>query len=363
MGNQQSPGSGTQSVSTPESRQQSVASDQKRSIRRQDTQDVIQQILAKGSIASKFSVDSAILGKGHYATVHLGRNKQTSEQVAVKRIQISRSRVEALKQEIFVLMEVGAHPNIVQLKDVFLTDTEVQLVMELLRGGELFDRMVESGPYSEMEASSHVRKIGEALAYLHSKGIVHRDLKPENLILVDKSANAELKIADFGLSKIVDDVLSSTMKTVCGTWAYAAPEVKTSLVPGSGASYTQKVDLWSLGVITFVILAAYHPFDPDGSCSDGMLWQRICSGVFNFDDPAWDNISEAAKDLIRHLIVVDPERRYGTDDLLRHPWVRGSYQISTAPITPLIDTNLMKFQERAKYASPRLGGDPMEIVE
>ena len=109
---------------------------------------------------------------------------------------------------------------------MFLTETEVQLVMELLRGGELFDRMVERGPYSEAEASRHVRKIGEALQYLHSKGIVHRDLKPENLILTDKSADAELKIADFGLSKIVEDIASSTMATACGTWAYAAPEVR-----------------------------------------------------------------------------------------------------------------------------------------
>jgi len=329
-----------------------------------------------------------VLGRGHYATVHLGLNKATGEQVAIKRIQISRSRVEALKQEIFVLLEVGAHPNIVQLKDVFLTDTEVQLVMELLRGGELFDRMVESGPYSEREASMHVRKIGEALMFLHSKGIVHRDLKPENLILVDKSPHAELKIADFGLSKIVDDVLLGTMKTVCGTWAYAAPEVKTSLVPGSGANYTQKVDMWSLGVITFVILAAYHPFDPDGNCNDGQLWARICSGIFNFDDPAWVNISEAAKDLIRHLIVVDPAQRYGTEELLRHPWIQGSFAMPVGPITPQIDSNLMKFQERAKFASPRVtatgpatgggvsgappaapanggggGFDPMDIVE
>jgi len=107
-----------------------------------------------------------------------------------------------------------------------------------------------------------------------------------------------------------------------------------------------------------------HPFDPDGNCSDGQLWTRICSGVFNFNDPAWDTISEAAKDLIRHLIVVDPNQRYGTEELLRHPWILGSFDMRSGPITPQIDTNLMKFQERAKYVSPRLGGvDAMEIVE
>lgn len=270
-----------------------------------------------------------------------------------------------------VLMQVGRHPNIVELKDVFLTETEVLLVMELLTGGELFDRMVEAGPYSEVEASRHIRKIGEALRFIHSKGIVHRDLKPENLLLVDKSPTSELKIADFGLSKIVDNINSATMTTVCGTWAYCSPEVRRPGMmamttphqvhnlatpgPEGGAgptvmvpSYNFKVDLWSTGVILYVILAAFHPFDPDGTCSDQQLWSNICKGVFTFDDPAWEGISEGAKDLIRHLIVVDPEKRYGTEELLRHPWVTQSAEVPRTPITLSIDANLAKFKDKVK---------------
>jgi len=274
--------------------------------------------------------------------------------------------VEALKAEITVLLQVGRHPNIVELKDVFLTETEVQLVMELLRGGELFDRMVERGPYSEMEASRHVRKIGEALQYLHGKGIVHRDLKPENLILVDASADADLKIADFGLSKIVDDVTLSTMQTVCGTWAYAAPEVRGPSAfqpppaPGTTpkSSYTAKVDMWSLGVILYVVLAAFHPFDPDGQCSDGQLWQNICSGHFTFDDPVWNGISDSVKHLIRHLIVVDPAKRFSTEELLAHPWIAQSADVPRTPITPRIDANLQLFKQRGKYKFAGLFGAP-----
>lgn len=209
--------------------------------------------------------------------------------------------------------------------------------------------MVERGPYSEFEASRHVAKIGHALKYLHSKGIVHRDLKPENLILVDKTDDSDLKIADFGLSKMVDDIENATMQTVCGTWAYAAPEVKTSLMSSSDASkasYTAKVDLWSTGVILFVVLAAYHPFDPDGEADDATLWRNICAGTFTFDDEAWNDISDGAKDLIRKLIVVDPNKRYGTEELLNHPWVcRSTTPVPKTPITPAIDHNLRAFQE------------------
>ncbi|CAK9023550.1 Calcium/calmodulin-dependent protein kinase type IV (CaMK IV) (CaM kinase-GR), partial [Durusdinium trenchii] len=295
-----------------------------RVVRQDTTEQHVEVLLNKGPIAEFYDVDyNTVLGRGHYATVNLGVEKTTGLQVAVKRIQISKSRVEALKREVQVLRKVGKHPNIVTLYDIFITETELILVLELLLGGELFDRMVEKGPYSEREASHHIRKIGQALKFLHRAGIVHRDLKPENLILAHKGDDSELKIADFGLANVVDNVENGTMRTVCGTWAYCAPEVKTSMQEEGGpACYTAKVDLWSVGVILFVILGAYHPFDADGDASDGQLWSNICSGEFNFDDPAWDHISEGAKDLIRRLIVVDPDRRYGTDELLNHPWIR-----------------------------------------
>lgn len=191
---------------------------------RKSTNDSIKEVIGKGVITNNYIIkEDVVLGRGHYATVNAAIHKQTGKEVAVKRIQISRSRVEALRAEIEILTRVGFQANIVELYDIYVTDTEVQLVMELLRGGELFDRMVEKGPYSELEASAHIANIVRSLKYLHGRGIVHRDLKPENLLLVDKSDNSVLKIADFGLSKIVEDVENSMMQTICGTWAYAAP--------------------------------------------------------------------------------------------------------------------------------------------
>ncbi|GBG33915.1 Protein kinase, putative [Hondaea fermentalgiana] len=315
-----------------------------------DANETVELLLKKGPISAKYNVDyNVVLGRGHYATVNLGTHKESGMQVAVKRIQISKSRVEALKREVEVLRKVGRHPNIVTLYDIFITDTELILVLELLTGGELFDRMVEKGPYSEQEASHHIRKIGQALKFLHRAGIVHRDLKPENLLLAHKGNDSELKIADFGLANVVDNVENATMRTVCGTWAYCAPEVKTTMQEEGGpACYTAKVDLWSVGVILFVVLGAYHPFDPDGDASDAQLWSNICKGEFDFDDPAWDHISMQAKDLIKRLIVVDPSKRYDTDQLLNHPWVKQMASVPATPITPNIDRSLTDYNGKRK---------------
>mmetsp|Transcript_4118 Transcript_4118/g.4768 ORF Transcript_4118/g.4768 Transcript_4118/m.4768 type:complete len:473 (+) Transcript_4118:374-1792(+) len=315
-----------------------------------ETEAVVKEIAEKGSIEDFYEVhNNVVLGRGHYAIVNLGINRKTGIQVAVKRIQISKSRYEALEREVQVLRKVGQHPNIVTLYDIFITETELQLVLELLQGGELFDRMVERGPYSEQEASYHIGRIGRALQYLHANGIVHRDLKPENLILASRADDSELKIADFGLSKIVDDAANATMGTVCGTWAYCAPEVKTSLKDSNTkgqACYTAAVDLWSVGVILFVILGAYHPFDPDGDASDAQLWENICKGEFDFNDPAWEPISAQAKDLIKKLIVIDPKRRFTTEQLLAHPWVEQRFNVPATPITPSIDKSLSQFRHR-----------------
>ena len=183
----------------------------------------------------------------------------------------------------------------------------VMLVMELLKGGELFDRLSSVGPYSEKDAADQVRSIADALAFLHSKGIIHRDLKPENLILLDDTPDSPLRVCDFGLSRIIDVETphneADSAKTICGTWAYQAPEVKAL-----AGHYDQSVDMWSLGVILFVILAAYHPFDVMGQATDDQIVEDARRGNWNFEDPegdAWATISEGAKDLIANLIVVD----------------------------------------------------------
>jgi len=165
---------------------------------------------------------------------------------------------------------------------------------------------------------------------MHGRGIVHRDLKPENLVLVDKTLDSEIKISDFGLSKILKED-QATMQTVCGTRAYSAPEVNFGGPPRSG-KYNEKVDTWSLGVILYVILAAYHPFDPYGESNDQEIWSRICKGKWDFNDEVWQSISNQAKDLILNLICLDVNKRYDAAQILEHPWITQYQEMPNKPI-------------------------------
>jgi len=273
------------------------------------------------------------LGRGQFAVVFKGQNRTTGQPVAIKRIRRALAKPATLKTEIEALRKVKGHPNIAQLFDVFYNQEYVVLVLELLAGGDFFERISSSGAYSERNASQHMKKLASALQYMHSQGIVHRDLKPENLVLVDNSPDSEIKISDFGLSKILNDD-QATMQTVCGTRAYSAPEVNFG-GPARSGNYNEKVDTWSLGVILFVILAAYHPFDPYGDSTESEMWGRICRGEWDFDDEVWDSISDEAKDLIQRLLTREPSKRFGTQEVLNHRWIIQFDQMPAAPLKSL----------------------------
>lgn len=302
----------------------------------------------RDALSNFFEVESE-LGRGATSIVYRCKQKGTQKPYALKVLKKTVDK-KIVRTEIGVLLRLS-HPNIIKLKEIFETPMEISLVLELVTGGELFDRIVEKGYYSERDAADAVKQILEAVAYLHENGIVHRDLKPENLLYATPAPDAPLKIADFGLSKIVEHQV--LMKTVCGTPGYCAPEILR------GCAYGPEVDMWSVGIITYILLCGFEPFYDERG--DQFMFRRILNCEYYFISPWWDEVSLNAKDLVRKLIVLDPKKRLTTFQALQHPWVTGK-----AANFVHMDTAQKKLQEfnarrklkaavKAVVASSRLG--------
>ncbi|XP_007665603.1 calcium/calmodulin-dependent protein kinase type 1 isoform X2 [Ornithorhynchus anatinus] len=204
------------------------------------------------------------------------------------------------------------HPNIVALDDIYESGGHLYLIMQLVSGGELFDRIVEKGFYTERDASRLIRQVLDAVKYLHDMGIVHRDLKPENLLYYSLEEDSKIMISDFGLSKMESS--GSVLSTACGTPGYVAPEVLAQ------KPYSKAVDCWSIGVIAYILLCGYPPFYDE---NDAKLFEQILKAEYEFDSPYWDAISDSAKDFIQHLMEKDPGKRFTCEQALQHPWIAG----------------------------------------
>ncbi|KAL1528005.1 hypothetical protein AB1Y20_009376 [Prymnesium parvum] len=272
------------------------------------------------------------LGSGNFAKVVLGTSKRDLPQwklkagdgVAIKVVKkpttshAAAERVQMLRAEVEILRSMR-HPNIVQLYEFFESETKLYLVMELLTGGELFDRIVGLGRYSEEDARYFTFKLLNAVLYLHDRNICHRDLKPENILLETKSPNSELKITDFGLSKIQAISEDLLMTTRCGTPGYVAPEVLSEdLSQGLLRRYGAACDMWSVGVIVYILLCAAPPFYGK---TDAEMNKRIKTGHYRFPEKYWAHVSADAKDFISRLLCVDPTRRMSASEALQHNWM------------------------------------------
>ena len=250
------------------------------------------------------------LGRGRFSTVHECVNKMTGDHHAVKVIDkasIESEEKALLRTEIAVLKLVD-HPNIIKMEGLYESRTHIYIVMEKLNGGELFERIVGRPRFSEEETAKLIRPLLESVAYIHDLGIVHRDLKPENILCGDNLE--DLKIADFGLSKMI--LPTERMDSACGTLSYVAPEVLTML------GYGKEADLWSVGVIMFLVMCGKLPFDGD---DQNEIIKSTIQGDLKVNPTVWAKLSDNAKSLITSLLNKNVKDRIGAKDALRHPFI------------------------------------------
>ncbi|XP_032466751.1 serine/threonine-protein kinase DCLK1 isoform X2 [Globicephala melas] len=263
------------------------------------------------TITERYKVGRTI-GDGNFAVVKECVERSTAREYALKIIKKSkcRGKEHMIQNEVSILRRVK-HPNIVLLIEEMDVPTELYLVMELVKGGDLFDAITSTNKYTERDASGMLYNLASAIKYLHSVNIVHRDIKPENLLVYEhQDGSKSLKLGDFGLATIVDGPLY----TVCGTPTYVAPEIIAE------TGYGLKVDIWAAGVITYILLCGFPPFRGSGDDQE-VLFDQILMGQVDFPSPYWDNVSDSAKELITMMLLVDVDQRFSAVQVLEHPWV------------------------------------------
>ena len=252
------------------------------------------------------------LGIGAFGSVRTAFHKATGQERAIKTVKKEKvcKDMQARSKfftEIDVLREIN-HPNILQLYEFYEDKKSFHLVTEKLNGGELFEFIVSSEMLSESIAAHFIQQILNAVNYCHQRGIIHRDLKPENLLLDKRSPNAILKVIDFGASGLINE--SEHLKARFGTSYYIAPEVLRR-------DYTEKCDIWSCGVILYILLSGKPPFSGK---TDDQIIKSVKKGVYSLSAPEWDSISPEAKDLVSSLLQFDPSKRFSAEQALNHPW-------------------------------------------
>jgi len=268
--------------------------------------------IMKGNLLDKYTVEKEI-GAGGYARCLLVKNKTTGQLFACKELQKNKlNNVASLKSEIQILIKLD-HPNIIKLYEIYENDNYIYLVMELCTGGELFDRIIqkteEGKQFTEKEVAKIFQQMMSAINYCHSNKIVHRDLKPENLLLASQDENSPIKVIDFGMSRIFND--KQAMFDKVGTAYYISPEVLDGF-------YDEKCDIWSAGVILYILLCGYPPFNGN---DDDEIFESIKKRKFVYPDAEWAKISGEAKDLINKMLS-EPLNRLTAEQVLGHPWLK-----------------------------------------
>ena len=253
------------------------------------------------------------LGKGKFGKVKLGVHKQSGKQVAIKIINknfLEGVDLEQIKSEIDIL-KIAKHPNIIKLYDVYENEKYIYIIMEYCLGGDLFSYIEKRNfKLSEERAAEIIHKLCTAVYFLHQYGIVHRDLKPENILMMDKTDNADIRLVDFGLGKMLGP--GEKCNDPFGTFSYVAPEVLEE------KEYDFKVDLFAIGIITYLLVAGFLPFDDENSEKE--IARQTVYEPTPFPKKIWNNISPEAKMFVDNLLNKDPDKRMNLGEVLQHKW-------------------------------------------
>ncbi|NXO91505.1 KS6A2 kinase, partial [Certhia brachydactyla] len=279
------------------------------------------------------------IGIGSYSVCKRCIHKATETEFAVKIIDKTKRDPS---EEIEILLRYGQHPNIITLKDVYDDGKFVYLVMELMRGGELLDRILRQKCFSEREASAVLCTITRTVDYLHSQGVVHRDLKPSNILYMDESGNPDsIRICDFGFAKQLR-AENGLLMTPCYTANFVAPEVLKR------QGYDAACDIWSLGILLYTMLAGFTPFANGPDDTPEEILARIGSGKYALTGGNWDSVSDTAKDIVSKMLHVDPHQRLTAVQVLRHPWIVNREYLSQNQLSRQ-DVHLVKGAMAATY--------------
>ncbi|VVA95279.1 unnamed protein product [Arabis nemorensis] len=297
------------------------------------------------------------LGRGEFGITYLCTDRETREALACKSISKRKLRtavdVEDVRREVTIMSTIPDHPNVVKLKATYEDNENVHLVMELCEGGELFDRIVARGHYTERAAATVARTIAEVVRMCHMNGVMHRDLKPENFLFANKKENSPLKAIDFGLSVLFKP--GERFTEIVGSPYYMAPEVLKR-------NYGQEVDVWSAGVILYILLCGVPPFWAE---TEQGVALAILRGVLDFKRDPWSQISESAKSLVKQMLDPDPTKRLTAQQVLDHPWIQNAKKAPNVPLGDIVRSRLKQFSmmNRLKKKALRVIAEHLSLQE
>ncbi|KAI3988291.1 hypothetical protein MKX01_012080 [Papaver californicum] len=280
------------------------------------------------------------LGRGQFGVTYLCTENSTGHSYACKSISkrklVSKSDKDDVKREIQLMQHLSGQPNIVEFKGAYEDKYSVHLVMELCAGGELFDRIIAKGHYSERAAATICRSIVNVVHICHFMGVMHRDLKPENFLLASKDENAMLKATDFGLSVFIEE--GKVYRDIVGSAYYVAPEVLRR-------SYGKEIDVWSAGIILYILLSGVPPFWAE---NEKGIFEAVLQGDIDFESAPWPSISYSAKDLVKKMLTQDPRKRITSAQVLDHPWLKEGGEASDKPIDSAVLSRMKQFRAMNK---------------